>query len=134
MHRQEHSRYDTEQAEARPDCEKIRKLRKGRCPIRRLRADQRIDHAAEQNGFRELRGGKAHIGRGEENPQLPLGAEHLESASISAKKGHSRGLMGEEHSSGNKGARNGGRRALFSSLCAAAGRRRRKRPLPWVSC
>ena len=72
VERNQRAAYDVEQAEGRPGREQAHELRPAEGSSTRLRLRQRVDHAAEQHGFGELRGGQQEIGDGK-RPGKPRG-------------------------------------------------------------
>ena len=90
VQRERDARDDREQPEARPQPEQHEQIAHHRLAVRRLRADERIDDAAEQHGLDELRDRERDVGGGEKDSERLLGAEHREYAQIGAEEGHGR--------------------------------------------
>ncbi len=88
VQRDHHAAGDVEQTEGDPpgqERQQGRPFQRGRIG---LRAGQRVDDAAEQDGFGELRRRERHIGEGEQPAQAGFRAEQAKHAAIETDEIH----------------------------------------------
>ena len=90
VQRHHHPGDDRKQAEPDPGQDQGAQPREGDGLGVALALGQDVDDAAEQDGLGEGRDGEAHIGEGEERPELQVGAELSEDADVETDEPHRR--------------------------------------------